>query len=173
MLSGISDAPSTYTRLTATSEPKLLFLQKQGVSSLSTSYWLGFSYLLFAGSVSKRIVLWMPRLAAVHCSGDPTISTTYSKIRIRTVPQIPCHTILWQNRVLHASMKTGKELNCTTVPDKFLWSHFTKCQPYYLKLNLFLDLQRQESCLKTPDRVSGQEISVTNIQCKLFSVALF
>ena len=57
----------------------------------------------------------MPRLASVHCSGDPTISTTYSKIKFRRVPQTPCHSILWQNRVFHASLWSGKQLHCTTV----------------------------------------------------------
>jgi len=60
MISDIYDAPSTYTGLNATSEPKLLFTQKQGIlitNEASQQLLVGFSYLLFAGSVSKRIVL--------------------------------------------------------------------------------------------------------------------
>lgn len=140
MLSAISDPPRTYTGLNASCEPTSLFLQKQGVSSLqkkpSNSYWLRFSYLLFAGSVSKRIVLWMLRLASVHCSGDPTISTTYSKIR--TVPQILCHVN--NNSVTKQSVAcinvNWKRITCSTVPVKckFLLSCFTKSQLQYLKL---------------------------------------
>ena len=47
-----------------------------------------YTYLLLAGSVSERIVLWMLRLASLHCAGVPTISTTLTISKYISLPTI-------------------------------------------------------------------------------------